>query len=165
MEVQEIEVVDVFEKSFTVKDRLFRYRFTSLEIEQAELCRAVGELRNHQINSPATTLNETLKSQSAEAICFLSAFLFKEVINGEAKPFNRSYAETEMVKIIKTLPITGWEILEVSIRDFFTNIGLGLIGSQLFQRERKRSEIETLQLLTTLASMSKNSEVSDTQES
>ncbi len=160
----EIEVVEIAQQTIEHKGRKFQYAFTNLEIEQAELCREVGELKSHQIQQPAQSINELIKSQGAEYFTIIASYLFKEIIAGEPTAFNRTKSETDFIKFFKALPISEYAKVEVAIRDFFTNIGREQIGSLLFQREKKRSEIETLDLLAKLMTLKPNSETNDTQE-
>lgn len=163
MEEQELEE-GKFEILIEHKNRILRYRFTDLEVEQGELCREIGEFKHTQIQNPASNLNEHIKSKGVDWLSWISAYLFKEIIKDEPKDFNKSFSENEILPFIKKLPISEYAKLEVAVKDFFTNIGNGVIGLALFQKEKSRSETEKLQMLMMLMNMNPNSNPNVTQE-
>ena len=130
---------------FEFNGKKYVYDFNILTCEQCELAREVGEFRVNAQNNLPGSFAEFKKSGATDWLQLIMAYLLREMKGNEILPFSLNKAESETFAFCKN--IVGYanvKRLRECLNDFFTNIELSSIGSQLLQNEKKTSVTEML---------------------
>lgn len=131
-------------KEINFQEKKFVYDFNLLTVEQAELAKEVAEFKNNQIQMHPENFRQYVKSNGADWKFIIMSFLLREMKENVVLEFNRDKAEFELENIIRQFPVVQLEVMGEIIQNFFMNMGLGNLTSELLQNNVKRNAIETL---------------------
>lgn len=124
---------------FENNGKTFKYDSDKLTIEQVILATEVAEFRRNQMQAPAGTFQELLRSGGVDWLMLIASYLLREIDGkGELKDFNRDKAEIDVLNFVKNLPRAEFEKLEACINDFFSLYGKPTLSSNYWQKEQKQ---------------------------
>ena len=130
---------------FEYDGKKFVYDFNILTCEQVELAREVGEFRINAQNNLPESFAQFKKSGATEWLQLIMGYLLREVVADMVMKFSINDAESKAYVFAKN--IVGYKEvkrLRECLNDFFINIELSSIGSQLLQNEKKVNVTEML---------------------
>lgn len=149
------------EKTFENNGKIYKYDFTVLTIEQAELGKEIIEWKYTQKANVAENFTDVIKSKGSAWKCLLLSYLMTEVIEGIQQPFDMNKTEETEI-FVKSLPTKYMEDVEAVVLDFFQHIGMNRKDYQSLQGKLKQNGIEMLwKILPMLQSLNNNGLISN----